>query len=802
MSDIELSVCYEQFLNHSININYNSLSQPDIETISKTRFAEHYHLLCKICGKIPEIEFLKAKKIKFKCDCRDLLINNIHKIYDYLDYSEIIGTENIKLKCEEHFDEKYSNYCTECGINICNKCAIRHINHEDKIKVLTLYDNAADKRKYIIEKIKDKNQTYIDDENHTLNKDFTTEDDNCNEGKTIKIIEKDSENNIDNDKSEEDEAENLISENKNIITNETKDKIKNEIIDAMNKNNNDESSDEEYYLINLFAIIADDFQNYPNYKLNEIISNLEKFIILYIDNFQKIELKYEFEKEDIKEDLVNILGEKFVKNNKEKCFLAINEKLMDINNSIDLKDIYDYYNLNLFFWPMQLNVELVERQDNKITDLSYMFCGISNLMSTSNFNYFDSSNITNAEFMFYNCSSIKELPDISNLKFSNITNMRYMFSGCKFLKQLPDISKWNTNKLINIESMFENCESLISLPDISNWNKNNNITNKRRLFLNCKSLENIGDLTHFFTEEELANDDIFAGCTKLEEKNKKNNVEKEVSLSERLGNMFINSIGNCFKFGCYGILAILYIIIIIGLIYYTFFHIYISFNLDKSREFFNDQEKYSYLINYTNISHIAIVKNITNPSKLKEINENKEDFIKSEMNFTYINGNVTFESSQKYLKIYSIIIVSVLFLNILFNSIIFIMRNKLGPFQLTKLIRFLHITIFIFIINIIDLIIEINDILIIKNFTNSFEIYNKKLQKLFKNKFKGDILKEYNSLSNSFESIIVNIVISVLFILLYNYILELIIKRKKEEEENNSFERNKNIILSNINNQI
>ena len=60
-----------------------------------------------------------------------------------------------------------------------------------------------------------------------------------------------------------------------------------------------------------------------------------------------------------------------------------------------------------------------------------MFCGISNLMPTSNFNYFDSSNITNAEFMFYNCSSIKELPDISNLKFSNITNMRYMFSGCK-----------------------------------------------------------------------------------------------------------------------------------------------------------------------------------------------------------------------------------------------------------------------------------------------------------------------------------------------------------------------------------
>ena len=362
--NIELSTLYEQFNNHSIDIKYNSLSLPDIEAISKTRFAEHYHLLCKICEKIPEISFLKDKKIKFKCECRNLSIDNIHKIYDYLDYSDITDIDNIKLKCEDHPDEKYSFYCKKCKINLCNKCTIKCINHEDEIKVLTFYDNAMNKRKYIFEQIKDKNQTYIDDENLTLNKYFTIEDDNYSGvNNKINLIKNDSEINIDNDKSDEDEKENLISENNNIITNEDKDKFKNYIINIMKKNNNDELLDEEYYLINLFAIIVDDFQNYPNYKLNEIISNLEKFIILYYDNFQKINLKYEFKKEDIKDDSVNIFGEKFFKNNKEKCFLVINGNLMNINNSIDLKNIYDYFNLNLIYWPMKLNVELVERQD-------------------------------------------------------------------------------------------------------------------------------------------------------------------------------------------------------------------------------------------------------------------------------------------------------------------------------------------------------------------------------------------------------------------------------------------------------
>ena len=66
-------------------------------------------------GKIPKIRFLKNKKIKYKCDCMDFLIDYIQKIYDFLDYSDIINIENIKLKCENHPDEKILSLLWKMG---------------------------------------------------------------------------------------------------------------------------------------------------------------------------------------------------------------------------------------------------------------------------------------------------------------------------------------------------------------------------------------------------------------------------------------------------------------------------------------------------------------------------------------------------------------------------------------------------------------------------------------------------------------------------------------------------------------
>ena len=797
-SSVELSLFYESFMNHTINLSYNSLSLSEIETISKTNFAKHYHLLCKTCETIPKIRFFKNKKIKYKCDCGDLLINDIHKIYDYLDYSEIIDIENIKLKCKNHPDEKYCLYCTKCQINLCYKCANNCIEHIDKIKIFPLDKNIINKRDYIIEKIKDKNQTYIDDEDHKLNKNYTTEDedDNCNKffklQKKINLKENDDDN-IDNDDISEEDIY-LISKkiNKNIITNKAKKEIKSELINIMNEDNIDDLMDGEYYLINLISIIVDDFQNYPNYELNKIISNLEKFIFLYYGNYQELDLQYEFEKDDIKNYSVDILGKKFVETNKEKCFLIINEKLIDINNSICLKDIYTNFKLNkIVNWPIQLNVELVEKDNNKMTDLSYMFEGISNLMPTSNFNNFDSTNITKTDNMFYNCSSLTELPDISNLNVSNVIDMRCMFSGCKSLKKLPDISKWNTNKLINIEGMFEYCESLIFLPDISNLNKNKSINNKAGLFNNCKSLEIVPDLSNLFREEELKDNYIFEGCTKLEEKLKGNNKENRKIIVKYLLKNFPSKICKYFFY-------IIGIFLFIYFCYYLFlFHLYNSFNLTVSNKYFNDPKAFCDLLNTINISYITEINNDNELIKIKRISENKEEFINKELNFTFINANMTFESTKKYIRVYSIIITSISFLNILVVFFIKIFPNTLENVPSILKIIFL---IFLLIINVFALIIEIKDSNIIEIFTNSFDIFIEKLNKLFNLKFDQLILDEFNSLKESLKSIDYNIILSIIIILIISFRLNNLIKEKIGQ--NNSFEKNKIILNSNTDNQV
>ena len=182
--------------------------------------------------------------------------------------------------------------------------------------------------------------------------------------------------------------------------------------------------------------------------------------------------------------------------------------------------------------------------------------------------------------------------------------------------------------------MFENCESLISLPDISNWNMNNNITNKNKLFRNCKSLENLPNLSNLFSEKELKKIYIFEGCTKLETKAKRSNEEKNKTFLERLPKMcdkfssFPDKVNNCLQFGCKWGYIIFCILFVLYLLYFLFIHLINSFYLDKSKEYFNDSKEYVSLLKYTNISHIAKVRNITNSSELKEIDENKEDFIK------------------------------------------------------------------------------------------------------------------------------------------------------------------------------
>ena len=211
--------------------------------------------------------------------------------------------------------------------------------------------------------------------------------------------------------------------NKNIsLDNKTKE----EFINNIDNINNEKSYDDEYYYINLFMIILSDYKNYPNIEYVETILNIEKFVVFAFKDFNEINLKYEFKKENIIKDSLEFFGELFVKKNKENCFLIINDIMQDLKQYIPLSDFLDNYNMNEN-WQLKLDVKLVERKFNIMTDLSFMFKNISTLNYESNFNNFDSINIKNMSYMFYNCSKMKKLPDISNFDTTNVSDISYMF---------------------------------------------------------------------------------------------------------------------------------------------------------------------------------------------------------------------------------------------------------------------------------------------------------------------------------------------------------------------------------------
>ena len=140
-----------------------------------------------------------------------------------------------------------------------------------------------------------------------------------------------------------------------------------------------------------------------------------------MQNEDKSEIKIIYEinnkdkEEEEEEQNINIFGAEFVKNNKNKCKMIIDNKEYEISEKYNIK----YYNDNI----LEIKLKLIEN----VTDMSCMFNG---------------------------CSSLSSLPDISKWNTNNVTNMSYMFSCCSSLSSLPDISKWNTNNVTNMSCMF------------------------------------------------------------------------------------------------------------------------------------------------------------------------------------------------------------------------------------------------------------------------------------------------------------------------------------------------------------
>ena len=120
-------------------------------------------------------------------------------------------------------------------------------------------------------------------------------------------------------------------------------------------------------------------------------------------------------------DKIKLFGSQFVENNKDKCYLLIEDQQ---------KELCEYLYLN-------------EKQKEK---------------NTLEIKLIENKIITNMSYMFSNCSSLISIKDIYNWNTKNVTNMSYMFSDCSSLLTLPDISKLNTKNVTNMDNIFYKSE--------------------------------------------------------------------------------------------------------------------------------------------------------------------------------------------------------------------------------------------------------------------------------------------------------------------------------------------------------
>ena len=147
-------------------------------------------------------------------------------------------------------------------------------------------------------------------------------------------------------------------------------------------------------------------------------------------------IKYILKKENKDRTEINktkIFNEDFVKNNEPNFIIIYNNQKLNLTSFLEISSDKKSFEINLL-------------QTNKITNVSKMFSGCTDLDSFQSLSELDTENVTDISDIFAN-TNIKMIPNISKWNTSNIINMSGIFKGCKFLFSIPDISKWDTSVL-------------------------------------------------------------------------------------------------------------------------------------------------------------------------------------------------------------------------------------------------------------------------------------------------------------------------------------------------------------------
>ena len=445
--------------------NTNNLS---INEFTNSQYIDESLILCDECKNNKAMVF---KNEFFFCSCVFALcpscqINHRkkrHIVYNY---------EKKNYWCVEH-NENFTSYCLDCKYNLCLKCELKHNENHKIIEFKDILPN-----KNFLNKVKSMQSTfreYIDRLQEEINKIVKTLHSFLDSLNTFYQINEEIVKNYD-----------LRHRNYFSIKNISNYNIQKLLYD-MN------CALEESILEKKINLILD-----INIKIN---TGLDEF---YPDKGKNyVTIKYMKYNAPGLTGTMRILGDKFVEENYDNCYLILNNKEMRLTTRISYikKDEEDDL----------LEIKLIETK--KITSMNCMFKGCKTLFSLDNFSHWDTSGVIDMSYMFNKCTSLKILPDISKWNTSNVQKMNGMFESCESLLYLPDISKWDVSNVTDMSYMFYHCKSFKSFPDISNWNISK-VTSMNCMFSDYKNVKNFPDISKWNISNSIDKKNIFFDINK------------------------------------------------------------------------------------------------------------------------------------------------------------------------------------------------------------------------------------------------------------------------------------------------
>ena len=437
LSLVKLEQNIKELKEETINrpISYDALRQHIMEHFKINSFDIYYYDLNNEKVNITDDDEFKISSNLIFIDEKRTLESSIYERISKIlqDQADEIDEKYSCNICNEKFKEN-PYYCYQCSKRICKKCLIDLNNrttplkcsfcqYELPIEKWLISSNFTGERKEYLElieekiKLKDEIQIHIRKEKEFL-KEIKKRDE---------LIEKKTEDAMGFKKA----LQNQIKKNRQLSDKKEEeiDKLKKEKEDLIKKLN----------------------------KINALTPNTTS-------SQNNDCLIYTVEEDHIDKDgCITILGENFVKNNRNKGTLIIND-------NIKIDHLEDKYKLQNDEKKIRVKIDF---KNNKINDFSEMFYCCSSLTSIYQLKDLNVSNGNNFNCMFCGCALLNDISPLKNWDVSNGKDFHHMFCECEGLDDISPLKDWDVSNGNDFTYMFCGCTTLSDLSPLKNWNVSN-----------------------------------------------------------------------------------------------------------------------------------------------------------------------------------------------------------------------------------------------------------------------------------------------------------------------------------------